>query len=144
MIYTSVEIRKIIIDHYSNPSNFLQINNLNNKYLWIDVNSDRCVDNFQIAILVEKKVIMDIKFLGTGCAISTSSLDILISLIIGKGIKNSIKIINEYFKLINHEECNLLLLDDLQVFANVYKQKSRIKCAKIGAHSILNLLTNIS
>ncbi len=135
------EWRKLIVDHYSNPINFRKV--IDNQYNLIDVKSNLCVDNFKIGLKIKDDSIQDAIFNGLGCAISTSSIDLMIEEIKGIEIKKAIFIIENYFKLIYQQKFDLELLGKLIVFSNIYKQPNRIKCATIGINGILEVLKNI-
>ena len=77
-------IRAIILDHYENPKHHLGDNGNNSKlkgYVECNISSASCIDNLTAYIKVLNSVIKDVKFSGVGCAISTSSTDIMCNLL---------------------------------------------------------------
>ena len=81
--------REIIMDHYENPRNKGLVDDP--RYLKVNMNSESCIDDIDIQILVEGNIIKDFRFDGVGCTIATSSTSILSELVIkyfGKMSKN--------------------------------------------------------
>ncbi|MDE7100032.1 MAG: iron-sulfur cluster assembly scaffold protein, partial [Malacoplasma sp.] len=71
--------RQLILDHYEIPDNKIkedQINKLSNNYQSFNNKSESCIDNLTIYLLIENEMVVDAKFSGIGCAISTASTDI--------------------------------------------------------------------
>ena len=77
-------IRTIILDHYESPQYHINDNSANmlKNYVNCNVSSPSCIDNLTAYIFVKDNKIKDIKFSGVGCAISTSSTDIMCNLLI--------------------------------------------------------------
>lgn len=135
-------IRTIILDHYENPQYHIDDNSINTlkNYFSCNVSSPSCIDNLTAYISVKNNKIKDIKFSGIGCAISTSSTDIMCNLLINKSIAQAKNIIDNYLKMIDNEPYDDAILDELFCFANVNKQANRINCAKVGIKAIKNAL----
>ncbi len=132
------EWRNIIIKHYSKPLNIQK--KISSSYKKIIKNSNFCVDNFEIGIIVKDNFIKDLVFNGIGCAISVSSIDIIIEEIKNLKIIDAINKINNFLNMLNSNNFNNDLIANLIVFSNVNSQPNRIKCASIGAIGILKLL----
>ena len=82
----------------------------------------------------------DVKFSGVGCAISTSSTDIMCNLLRNKTIDEAKKIISNYLSMIDKKPYDEELLGELYLYENVNRQANRINCAKIGINAILKAL----
>jgi nitrogen fixation NifU-like protein len=129
--------RQIILDHYENPLNKIENKNkVDTKYKFSNNNSPSCIDNLTAYVLMKKQKISDIKFFGLGCAIATSSTDIMSELLKNKTKAEALKIINNYFTMIDGGKFDNKLMGELFVFQNVNKQLNRIKCAKVGISAI--------
>ncbi len=135
-------VRSIILDHYENPQNFINENKINKlkNYVSCNISSPSCIDNLTAHVGIKNNKICDIKISGIGCAISTSSTDIMCNLLIGKSISNARKIITNYLNMIDNKPYDESILDELFCFANVNKQANRINCAKVGIKAIKNAL----
>ncbi len=135
--------RMIILDHYENPKYFVSENKkINSSYQSFNNNSPTCIDNITAYVKINKEKIADIKLQGIGCAIATSSTDIMASMLIGKSIKQANQIINNYLDMISQKKFNKKQLQDLYVFSNINNQPNRINCARVGVLAIKNALNN--
>ena len=131
-------IRQVILDHYQYPRNKGLTNDF--RYGRVRMNSDSCVDDINVEMLVENDVIKDIKFDGIACTISTASTSIMSELLKNKTIKEAKIIIQNYMDMIDEKEYDEDLLEEAAAFKNTYKQANRIKCATIGWRGVLELL----
>ena len=131
-------LRQIIMDHYEHPHN--KRTPTDDRYLKINMNSESCIDNIDVFLLVENGIVKDCCFDGIGCTISTASTSIMTDLVKGKTIEEAEKIIDNYKKMISEDKFDEELLDEAIVFMNTSKQASRIKCATIGWNGLNELL----
>ena len=131
-------IREIIMDHYEYPRNKKLKNDSN--YTKVNLDSESCIDNIDLEVLVENDVIKDICFDGIGCTISTASTSIMTDLLKDKTIEEAEHIIQEYFNMIQMKEFDEDLLEEAVVFKNTGRQANRIKCATIGWQAIQEIL----
>ena len=83
-----------ILERYKNPINKGKLENA-------DANASEvnplCGDEIEVSIKVDNGNISDAKFIGTGCAISQASVDILLDQIKGRSIKDVAVIDKENF-----------------------------------------------
>ena len=133
--------REIIMDHYENPRNKGLINDP--RYIKVNMNSESCIDDIDIQILVIDNIIKDFRFDGVGCTISTASTSILSELVIDNSVENAYQIIKEYDNMIKELPYDEELLQEAVVFKDVSKQANRIKCATIGFNGLLELLETL-
>ncbi len=132
--------RNIILEHYQNPVNRGLIED--SKYIKINTNNESCVDELDIIINIEKEVIKDIRFDGEACAISTSSVSIMIETLIGKTIKEALSIIENFENMIDEKEYDESILEQAIVYDEIYKQPNRKKCALLSWWGIKKILEN--
>ncbi len=133
--------RTIILDNYENPLNKGLKDD--SSYTKINVNNESCIDNIDLQIKINNDVIEDIRFDGEACAISTSATSIMIRLLIGKTIKEALEIITNYENMINEAEYNKDLLEEANVYNEIYKQPNRKKCALLPYRGIKEFLMNL-
>lgn len=134
-------MRSILLDHYENPKNKIADDaKLDSSYRTFNNNSPSCIDNLTAFVKTKDNKIEDVKFQGIGCAIATSSTDIMADQVIGKSFDEAEKIISNYLNMINEKEFDEDLLGELFVFRNVNQQINRIKCAKVGIEAIKSAL----
>lgn len=119
--------REIIMDNYQDPMNRGLIED--NSYLKVNTNSESCIDNLDYMMKIDNGKIIDIRFDGEACAISTSATSIMIRSLIGKSIKEAKILLNNYKNMINEKEYDEELLGELIVYDEIYKQPNRKNCA---------------
>ena len=130
--------REIILDNYQDPMNRGLIED--DSYIKVNTNSESCIDNLDFMMKIENDKVVDIKFDGEACAISTSATSIMIRTLIGKRLDEVIKILDNYRKMINEEEYDENLLGELMVYDDICKQPNRKGCALIPVRAIDKVL----
>lgn len=130
--------REIIIDNYQDPMNRGLVDD--NTYIKINTNSESCIDNLDFMIKVVDNKIIDIRFDGEACAISTSATSIMIRSLLGKSIDEVKEILVNYKNMINEESYDTEILGELNVYDEICKQPNRKGCALIPSRAIDELL----
>lgn len=130
--------KEIILDNYNNPFNKDGSDELN--YEKINSNSVSCIDDIDLYILIEDKIIKDIHFNGEACAISTASTSIMLKNIIGKSVEDALKFINNFEAMVNENDYNEELLNEAIAFDEVYKQANRKTCVTLPYKGIKKIL----
>ena len=130
--------REIILDNYNNPNNRGLIDD--DTYIKINTNNESCIDNLDIMYKIDNGKIVDIKFDGEACAISTSATSIMIKELIGKTKEEAKTILDNYESMIDQKEYNEELLGELNVYNEVYKQPNRRKCALLPFESLRKVI----
>ena len=115
------------MDNYQDPMNRGLIED--DSYLKVNTNSESCIDNLDYMMKIDNGKIIDIRFDGEACAISTSATLIMIRSLIGKSIKEAKILLNNYKNMINEKEYDEELLGELIVYDEIYKQPNRKNCA---------------
>lgn len=130
--------REIILDNYQDPMNRGLIED--DSYIKVNTNSESCIDNLDFMIKVVDNKIIDIRFDGEACAISTSATSIMIRSLLGKNIDEVKEILVNYKNMINEEDYDADLLGELIVYDEICKQPNRKSCALIPSRAIDELL----
>lgn len=137
-------IRQTIIDHYEHPKN--KVNNTfikkNKDYAKGHSDSPSCIDNIDGYVKIKNKKIMDVRFSGIGCAICTSSTDLMALELTNKTISQAKDIITNYLAMIKNNKYNEKTVSKLIFFKNVNKQPNRLKCATTGILAISKAIDN--
>ncbi len=133
--------REIILDNYQEPMNRGLFDD--DSYIRVKANSENCIDNLEFMIKVDNDKIVDIRFDGEACAISTSATSIMIKSLIGKSIKDVKNILTNYKKMINEEEFDSEILGQLNVYDEICMQPNRKNCALIPSQAIDEFLAKI-
>ena len=126
--------REIIMDNYQDPMNRGLIDD--DSYLKVNTNSESCIDNLDYMMKIDDNKIIDIRFDGEACAISTSATSIMIRNLIGKSIEEAKELLTNYKNMINEKEYNEDLLGELIVYDEIYKQPNRKNCALLPSVAI--------
>ena len=102
-----------------------------------------CGDDLTLELKVENNVIVDAAFIGSGCAISTASMAMLIDLIKGKTLEKAKEKVDIFFKMMSIDENKEKLtkeemkkLGDAVLLEYVAKMPARVKCATLSWHSL--------
>ena len=119
--------REIILEHYQHPKNRGLIDD--DTYIKVNTNNEICIDEIDLMVKLNNNKIEDVKFDGEACAICTSSTSIMIDTLIGKTIDEAKEIINNFNNMVDEKEYDASILEQANVYDDVYKQPSRKKCA---------------
>lgn len=120
--------REIILDNYTHPAN----KGAGTKdYIKVNTNNSSCIDNIDIWVLFDGNTIKDIKFDGEACAISTASTSIMTKELIGKSLDDAIKFIESFESMIDERKYDNNILNEANVFDEIYKQENRKTCATL-------------
>lgn len=121
--------REIILDNYTNPANKEEV--MDDSYIKVNTNNSSCIDNIDLWIKIEDEKILDIKFMGEACAISTASTSIMTKELIGKTIEEAKKFIKDFYNMIEEEDYDREHLNEALAFDEIYKQANRKTCATL-------------
>lgn len=133
--------RSIILDNYNNPNNRQRHDN--DDYIKTNSRNISCIDNIDVYVKIEDNTIKDITYEGEACAISISSSSIISNLLKDKTLKQAKEIINNYYNMIEEKEYNKELLEEANVFDEIYKQPSRKMCATLIVRGIEEIINKI-
>jgi nitrogen fixation NifU-like protein len=122
--------RSIILEHYQNPKNKGLVES--EEYIKVNMNSDSCIDEVNLMAKIKDGKIEDIRFDGEACAICTSATSIMTDTLIGKTVEEAKKIINNYYNMIDEKEYDSGILEQANVYDDIYKQPNRKKCALLS------------
>ena len=125
--------QEVILDHSKNPRNKTELENFTHE---AKGHNPLCGDQISIQIIMEGEEISDVKFTGSGCAISTASASILTEAIKGKSKKEIEKIFGSFHDLVTGNE-KKEDLGKLRIFEGVQKYPVRIKCATLSWHALM-------
>lgn len=130
--------REIMLDNYEHPENRGLIND--DSYIKVNTNNESCIDDLNFMYKIEDGRIVDIRFDGEACAISTSATSIMIKNLIGKNKVEVMKILENYENMINEKEYDESVLKELNVYNEIYKQPNRKNCALLPFNSLKKII----
>lgn len=129
-------LRTIIMENYDSPYNKIDKKITDKSYVHYHNKSSTCIDDIEVFLKIQNNIIVDAKFYGVGCAISTASTNIFCDLILNKTVDEVVILIENYNNMINNLDYDEELLDQLIAFHRINQQSNRIKCALIGSNAI--------
>ncbi|MDG1545215.1 MAG: SUF system NifU family Fe-S cluster assembly protein [Candidatus Poseidoniia archaeon] len=125
---------EVILDHNKNPRNKGVIDAHTNH---ADGHNPLCGDKISLDLIIEDNIVKDIKFTGSGCAISTASSSILTGYILGKETSEIRHLFEEFHELVTTDRTDNKNLGKLLVFEGVKKYPARVKCATLAWHTLI-------
>ncbi len=128
--------QEIILDHYRNP----QHRGLREPYeAEVHHVNPTCGDEITLRVHLDGTgdgaVVADVSYEGQGCSISQASASVMSDLIIGRTVKDAMRLSEEFLALMQSRgelEPDEDVLEDAVAFAGVSKYPARVKCALLG------------
>lgn len=131
--------QEMIIDHGKHPRNFGVLANANHAHAG---HNPLCGDKIMLYVHEENNVIEDVKFEGTGCAISMASASLLTEAVKGKSKIEFNNLFNIFHQLVTEGTEPEEDLGKLAVFSGVAEFPVRVKCATLAWHTLKAALEN--
>ena len=138
--------QEIILEHGKNPRNLGKAHEFNKD---AKGHNPLCGDNVHVYIKLNgQKIVEDISFEGSGCAISMASASIMTDLIKGKNEHEAKEIVEDFLGMIkeNPELKSEYLKEDektkLMCLSGVKQYPMRVKCATLSWHTFVSALDN--
>ena len=130
---------EILTDHNLHPAHKKKLEDAN---LVLEGVNPSCGDDIILELKEENGVITDGAFVGSGCAISQASVDMMLELIIGKTKEEALQLADLFSRMIKGEAKGdeLEPLEEAMSLADISKMPARVKCAVLGWHTMEELL----
>ena len=128
--------QEVILDHNRSPRNF---GTLEEADLQADGHNPLCGDRLSIAVKVDNGVVTDVRFQGSGCAISQASASLMTEGIKGKTLDEARALFERFHRLVTDQTAPAddASLGKLSVFGGVRDYPARVKCAILAWHTLL-------
>jgi len=126
----------LILDHTKRPRNFGRLETANCQ---ADGYNPLCGDKVTVFLNVENDVVNDIRFQGSGCAISTASASMMTESLKGKTVADAKTLFAQFHELLTGKSDQLPdieALGKLAVFSGVKEFPIRVKCATLAWHTM--------
>ena len=138
--------QEIILEHGKNPRNLGKVHEFNKD---AKAHNPLCGDNVHVYLKLNgQKIVEDISFEGSGCAISMASASIMTDLIKGKNENEAKEIVEDFLGMIkeNPDLKSEYLKDDektkLMCLSGVKQYPMRVKCATLSWHTLTSAMDN--
>jgi len=133
--------QEVILDHNKRPRNFGKMENADRL---AEGHNPLCGDNVTVYLQISDGVINDIRFEGSGCAISKASASMMTDAVKGKSQADAEKLFAEFHEMVTSQEADedSESLGKLAVFAGVRDYPARVKCASLAWHTLNAALAN--
>jgi nitrogen fixation protein NifU and related proteins len=131
--------QEIIVDHSRAPRNNYS---MEGDFVCADGYNPLCGDQLKLFLKIEGEKIVDASFVGSGCAISTASASLMTETLIGKTVLEAKQLFDEFHDMVTVEKANYSGLGKLEVLAGVKQFPSRVKCATLAWHTLIQALEN--
>ena len=138
--------QEIILEHGKNPRNLGKVHEFNKD---AKGHNPLCGDNVHVYLKLNgQKIVEDISFEGSGCAISMASASIMTDLIKGKNEHEAKEIVEDFLGMIkeNPDLKSEYLKDDektkLMCLSGVKQYPMRVKCATLSWHTLTSAMGN--
>ena len=125
----------VIVDHNRSPRNFGSIEHADRK---LEGFNPLCGDRLTLYVNMDGDTIRDIRFDGSGCAISVASASLMTEAMKGKTVKQAEQAFNDFHHLLTDADAepDLERFGKLAALAGVREYPSRIKCASLCWHTL--------
>lgn len=124
--------QEVILDHYKKPRNF---GALPDATAAAHGDNPLCGDRLALHVRLAGDRIEDLRFKGSGCAISTASASLMTEAVKGKTIAEALAIFEKFHPMVTGQGP----ADDLgklEVFSGVSEFPVRVKCATLAWHTL--------
>jgi len=125
--------RDVIVDHNRSPRNRGRLPGATHCALG---NNPLCGDQLQVDIEVANDVIRDLRFEGSGCAISTASASLMSEAVKGKTRTEAGELFGAVHRMLTVDATGAAGLGKLAALAGVREFPARVKCASLCWHTL--------
>lgn len=104
-----------------------------------------CGDELTLQLRIEDGVIEEASFVGSGCAVSQASADMMADLITGETVKEAKRLVGLFLGMIKGEalsEEDKENLDEAAELESISRMPARVKCAELAWRTLEKLLAD--
>lgn len=133
--------KEILNEHNINPSHKV---NMNNPTFCMEGVNPSCGDQITLQLKIgDDGKISDASFIGSGCAISQASVDMMADLVIGKTKEEALKLEDIFDRMIKGtvSDDELEQLDEAAALKDISHMPARVKCAMLGWRTMKQMLS---
>ena len=134
--------QEVILDHNRKPRNFGELPGANRRAVG---HNPLCGDRITVQVDLEGDSVKDVRFDGSGCAISKASASMMTESIKGRTRAQAEELFQEFHRLLTEDGAatDPKTLGKLVVFSGVREFPVRVKCATLAWHTLRAALQNV-
>jgi len=125
--------RDVIVDHNRRPRNRGRLPGATHSAVG---NNPLCGDELRIEVEVAGNVIQDLRFEGSGCAISTASASLMSEAVKGRTREEVAELFGDVHRMLTGDASGASQLGKLAALAGVREFPARVKCASLCWHTL--------
>lgn len=128
--------QEIILEHYKTPKNQGTVDEAN---VEVEGRNPFCGDEIKLTMKVVDGLVQDVKFTGSGCAISQSSASVMTESIKGKTVDEVKTLFKEFGHMVRgegHGHDHIEDMNELSAFQGVSAYPTRVKCAMLAWNAL--------
>ena len=131
--------REVILDHNREPRNFGELAGADRV---VEGVNPLCGDKMTLYVKLAGDVVEDLRFKGTGCAISVASSSLMTERVKGRSIEATLALFDEVHEMLTGTGAEPAPdMEKLAALAGVREFPSRVKCASLAWHALKAALT---
>ena len=125
--------RDVIVDHNRSPRNRGRLPAATHH---AEGDNPLCGDRLRLDVEVAGEVIRDLRFEGSGCAISTASASLMSEAVKGRTRAETAELFSAVHRMLTGEAADAARLGKLAALAGVRAFPARVKCASLCWHTL--------
>jgi nitrogen fixation NifU-like protein len=133
--------QSIILDHNRRPRNHGPMEGASRQ---AEGRNPLCGDQLTLWLRLDGDVLDDVRFVGSGCAISKASASLMTTEVKGKTRAEALALFEAFHRMVTHHggpaEGDRASLGRLAAFAGVARFPIRVKCASLAWHALRSAL----
>ncbi|PKO16441.1 SUF system NifU family Fe-S cluster assembly protein [candidate division BRC1 bacterium HGW-BRC1-1] len=129
--------QEVILDHNKKPRNYGELPEATHHAIG---HNRLCGDRITIHLQVEDGIVTNVRFEGSGCAISTASASIMTETLKGRTLEDARHVFETFHGLVTGKGCPggaAAELGKLAAFSGVCDYPARVKCATLAWHTFV-------
>ena len=130
--------REVILDHNRSPRNFGEIEDADRVVNGVN---PLCGDKMTLYLKLDGDRIDDVRFEGTGCAISIASSSLMTERVKGTTVDETLELFDDVHDMLTGSREPDERMEKLAALAGVREFPSRVKCASLAWHALKSALT---
>jgi len=134
--------QEVILDHNRKPRNFGEMPEADRR---AEGHNPLCGDRITVFVDLDGDTVKDVRFQGSGCAISKASASMMTESVKGKTLVEAEALFERFHRLLTEDGtvADPKTLGKLVVFSGVREFPVRVKCATLAWHTLRAALENL-